>query len=161
MKTFTYIIIAIVAVSIIAGFFILGTPQAERMRRFDGQQVENLQSIQGMIINYWQAKEKLPVSLTSLIDEIQGVYPPIDPETKTEYDFSIIDEKNLTFELCAEFKTSNPDLANPQTPDRLGINPVIGKPIAQDWNWQHGVGLACFERTIDPDQYPPFNKTRN
>jgi hypothetical protein len=33
----------------------------------------------------------------------------------------------------------------------------VGKPI-QD-NWQHGAGQQCFDRTIDPQRYPPFQKT--
>lgn len=155
MKLFSYIVIAVVGISIIAGFFVLGTPKEERMRRFDSQRISDLQTIQWQVINYWQAKGKLPESLSTLVDETQGVRPPIDPETGTAYEYKIIDEEKLTFELCANFKTQNSaSEAEDVAKSSRSYGPYGPEPV--NWNWQHGADRTCFERTIDPDTYKPF-----
>ncbi len=157
MKVFNYTIILIVAASIIAGFFVLGTPKEERMRRFDETRVSNLQDIQWQVINYWQAKSELPKDLSQLINQTQGVRPPVDPETGAAYEYKILDAKKLTFELCADFKTLSSDKVDSTTKPRsvYEAEPYPPPPIVGDinWNWQHGVGRTCFERTIDPDLY--------
>ncbi|MEK7138362.1 MAG: hypothetical protein AAB787_02520 [Patescibacteria group bacterium] len=155
MKLFSYIIIAVVAIAIIAGFFVLGTPQAERMRKFDDIRVNNLQEIQWQVIGYWQTKKVLPDNLDLLINETQGTRPPVDPETAVAYEYEIITEKDLTFELCATFKTDN---STDQSSTKEGRTDVVYMPYGPgdaSWNWQHGLGRACFERTIDPDLYKP------
>lgn len=156
MKLFTYLIIAVVAVSIIAGFFILGTPQAERMRRFDDTRVGDLQNLQYQIIGYWQNKGKLPESLDALVDQTQGTRPPVDPETAAAYEYKIIRDKKLTFELCANFSTENVSAGSENPIDVTRPAPVYGpkggEPV--EWNWQHKIGQTCFERTIDPDFFP-------
>lgn len=153
MKLFTYFIIAVVAIAIIAGFFVLGTPQAERMKKFDNLRVNNLQDIQWQVINYWQTKKTLPDNLDLLINETNGTRPPVDPETGESYSYKVVDAKKLTFELCANFKTESL-VDDPKTIE----NGVVSLPYGPgdiNWNWQHGVGNVCFERTIDPDQYKP------
>jgi len=154
MKLFSYFIIAVVAIAIIAGFFVLGTPQAERMRKFDNLRVNNLQDIQWQVINYWQTKKTLPDNLDLLINDTNGVRPPVDPETGESYSYKIIDAKKLTFELCANFKTES--IVN-QSSTKEGRTDVVYMPYGPgdvNWNWQHGIGQTCFERTIDPALYP-------
>src|SRR3989344_3807418 len=56
--------------SIAAGFNVLGTPQSQRMLRYDSQKVSDLQNIQWEIINYWQQKGVLPTTLAELKDPI-------------------------------------------------------------------------------------------
>jgi len=152
MKTFTYIIIAIVAIAIVAGFFVLGTPQAERLKKLDDTRVSNLQDIQWQIINYWQTKKTLPENLDLLVNVTQGTRPPVDPETGESYSYKIVDQKKITFELCANFKTESLTANSGKTKS----TPVYGPygPVDINWNWQHGIGRSCFERTIDPDMYP-------
>lgn len=154
MKLFNYLIIGIVILAIVVGFFILSTPKSERLRRLDERRVSDLQSIQWQVINYWQTKNELPEGLSSLEDQTTGVRPPVDPETGLIYEYKIIPEKDLTFELCADFKTNSSSsidaknvLSRPMMPYEIGL---------EAWNWQHSAGHFCFERTIDPEQYPPF-----
>ena len=68
MKYFAYIIIAVVAAVIVTGFFFVGSPKEERMRRFDGERIQHLQQLQWNIIEYWQSKNKLPAKLADLND---------------------------------------------------------------------------------------------
>jgi len=148
IKIFTRLVIAIVAVIVIVGFFIAGSPFKQRLVRFDRERVNDLQMIQGQIVNFWINKEKLPASLNDLKDNISGFVAPVDPETGNPYEYRV--KGNLTFELCANFNfTSKEGAVNISAPayPRYGI----------EENWNHSAGRVCFERTIDPDIYKPKN----
>ncbi len=135
-KQFVLLIAIMALITVIAGFFIIGSPKSERLERLDAERVQNLSIIQSQIINYWQRKEQLPEQLSDLEDNISGYTVPTDPVTEQPYEYVIKNEETLTFELCASF-----DLDSQET---------IAKPRAEQ-NWQHGPGRTCFERTIDKE----------
>jgi len=144
----------IVVASLVAGFFIVGSPATQRSRRFDEQRVEDMQIIQNRIINYWTLKQKLPDSLDALTDTISGFSTPQDPETAQSYEYRIDDK--LTFELCAAFRTAT-------APSERRGGKLLSVPVApygqhrdaQNENWAHTAGRMCFLRTIDPELYKP------
>ena len=140
---------ALVLATIIAGFFIIGTPQELRKMKQDDRRVQDLQNLQWQIVNYWQQKETLPTSLEQLLDPISGATIPVDPVTGESYTYERTG--NQAFKLCATFAAEG-----------KATNPSIAKPIdmSMDENWQHGVGEKCFDRTIDPERYPPYPKVR-
>ncbi len=146
MKWFVWAVIVVVASSIIAGFFIIGSPKTERMRRFDDQRVSDLQNIQWQIVNFWQTKEYFPKDLNELKDDISGWSAPLDPETGKPYEYAINGE--LSFTLCADFS-----LENDEVPVELLRFPGGGAE-----NWAHPSGKHCFSRTIDPERYPAIEK---
>lgn len=154
MKFFVKTIVVLGGLAIIFGFYAAGSPQSERLRRFDERRINDLQNIQSQIIYYWQAKEKLPKSLNDLKNDISGFSLPADPQTNKPYEYKKTDI--LTFRLCANFQTSSQN-------DQNGIlkNKTIPLPLrpydAQE-NWTHKEGLVCFEKTIDPDFFPPLKK---
>ncbi len=147
---------ATVAVAIIAGFVVVGTPQEARLMRFDSHRVNNLQTIQWQIVNYWQQKQKLPTVLTEIEDPISGFRVPSDPQTGASYEYGA--SAPLQFELCATFATTgvNNDIyARTATPVEPGMSiPVKGGSTFD--SWAHDAGRVCFNRTIDPDRYPVF-----
>jgi len=136
----------VILVSIIASFFIIGTPAVQRERRFDEQRVEDLQTLQNQIINYWTQKEVLPQNLGVLEDSISGFAVPEDPESDLPYEYNIID--SLSFELCAIFKTSSDDFG----PTLKGVRAVSSYDSFQQ-NWSHEAERTCFMRIIDPELY--------
>jgi len=146
MKFFVYGIIAIVAAAIIAGFFVVGSPETARLGRFDIKRESDLGMIQGNGTYFWQSKQKLPESLEDLRDDLRGVIIPTDPETRVPYGFRILGERS--FELCATFSLPSQvsEVARPIEP--MGIRSA----------WEHGSGPTCFEWTIDPDFFPPIQK---
>lgn len=148
MRFFVWGVLLIVAAATIGGFFLVGSPFAERLRRFDDERASGLQTLQSQIIYYWQRKNILPQSLDDLRDPLSGFVPPVDPETQESYEYRATG--TLKFELCAAFKT-----ASNQTAELRGHPPVQaypgGKP-GQD-SWSHEAGRTCFERTIDPELY--------
>lgn len=150
MKVFTYVVIAAVAAAIIAGFFIVGSPKEERLRRFDEKRVQDLQNIQGAIVNYWQSKASLPANLDYLTDSISGFRAPVDPETGLPYTYEV--KGNLSFVICADF--SRPTLG--ETSSRPLVPKQVYRPDPYYYgpeSWVHGAGRTCFDRTIDPEIY--------
>lgn len=146
MKIFSRAIILIVIIGVIFGFYTIGSPQNQRLIRFDDRKISDLQNIQSQITNYWQSKQKLPVKLDDLNDTISGFMVPKDPQTGANYEYSVTG--TTTFKLCALFNSS----------DQNTNTNVIEKPMSLDSinnYWNHKAGNQCFSRAIDPALYPP------
>lgn len=157
MKYFTYLIILVVAVAVFAGFFIVGSPSEERLRRFDEKKLGDLQLIQGEVIYYWQSKQKLPGSLEELNDSIRGFIAPFDPQSGEAYEYNILGDLNFT--LCASFNREYRGAAY-NSPRVMPAKPPYpaSEALGNISNWDHAAGRTCFERTIDPDLYKPQNQ---
>ncbi|MDO8620413.1 MAG: DUF5671 domain-containing protein [bacterium] len=134
--------------AIVYGFIVMGSPSAQRSLRFDDQRLSELQSIQWQVVNFWQQKGRMPVTLTEMEDSISGWRVSVDPATKAPYEF-IPGEKN-TFKLCAVFERQSTSFSPSSTKPYPSV--IAGE------NWQHGVGRTCFDRTIDPEFYPPVKR---
>jgi hypothetical protein len=140
--------------TILAGFLIVGTPAQARLERFDAQKVQDLENIQSQVVNYWQAKEKLPATLDDLNNPLSYGPLPLDPQTGSSYEYSATGAHS--FELCASFNAESRGALNAY-PQAVMTSPTNGRAALGD-NWQHGSGHSCFDRTIDPSFYPPFTK---
>lgn len=146
---FDKLVIILVSVTVVSGFWIAGSPAQQRAIRLDDNRVSDLSSIQYQVIDYWQRKQILPKNLAELTNDISGFVAPKDPETSQDYSYRVTGPKS--FELCAVFTTSNTE--------QLGGKYPSTAPVRYDYeptNWSHGQGKVCFERTIDPDYYPPL-----
>ena len=141
--------VLLVALIFVGAFFIVGSPFKERMVRLDSQRINDLNNIQWQVINYWQTKETLPSALTDLKDSLSGFEAPLDPETKTAYEYRATGA--LSFELCATFGL-------PSQSQEAGYA-VTGPYNGEFDSWNHAAGRICFERNMDPDRYQPFEKT--
>lgn len=164
--------------AIIWSFMVMGSPAKQRLLRLDDRRIQDLQNIQWQVINYWQRKEKLPDDLKDLKDPLSGYSLPVDPDFEKgkvyEY-YRSEPTKNLKFELCATFSLSMPkgwqEYQNyygkggimPMATEDMAIsettsNMIYPYPVPGGTNesWDHEVGRTCFERTIDPELYPPF-----
>ncbi len=149
-KVLAWTLASVVLVSIVAGFFIIGTPSEQRARRFDEQRVGDLQVLQNQILNYWIQKQSLPVTLNILEDSISGFIVPKDPDSDASYEYVIVSP--LSFELCATFKTSTKDFKASYKGSRaFYVEPVSYGSFQQ--NWDHEAERTCFSRTIDPELY--------
>ncbi len=141
---------AVAILTVVAGFFIIGSPTDIRLMRLDDQKQNDLSNIQWQVVNYWQTKEILPSKLEDLSDPISGNIIPVDPQSGQPYVYTVTGAR--TFKLCAMFNREN----NVTTSQPMAYPAVKG---AIDENWKHGAGESCFDRTIDPTRYPPFSKT--
>lgn len=142
----------LVVVAVVSGFFIVGTPQTAREYRVDAERVSDLQSIQSQITNYYQLKRTLPQNLDALNDPLMYVMVPNDPDTGRPYAYQKTGD--LSFRLCATFtRESRPGQyrAYPATavaPYEKGVADI----------WEHRAGETCFERTVDPELFPPVTR---
>lgn len=139
---------ALVLATIIAGFFIMGSPAQVRLYRFDEQKVNDLQNIQWQLVDYWQRKQALPANLAELEDPISGWIAPQDPQSGDAYRYE--KTNNTAFKLCATFNAESQQ-QNSEAETLRAYGTIEG-------NFQHGAGEICFDRTIDPERYPPYDK---
>lgn len=149
-KYFAGVSAVIILIAIVGAFFIVGSPVTARLQQLDQQRVTDLQNIQYQVVNYWQRKGALPQSLVDLNDSISGYVAPVDPETRTPYEYSVKDATNPSFQLCATFKTVF-SANNPKTA------PMPAGYDIYSQNFDHPAGHFCFDRTIDQQIYPPLN----
>lgn len=148
-KTIGSVWALIVFISIVSGFFVIGSPVTQRKIRLDQEKISDLQSIQYQITNYWRQKERLPNKLSDLEDPLIGYIAPKDPENNVSYEYNLIADQSLSFELCANF--------NKETdPKFLQRNKKIAPYGLQNENWEHTSGRGCFRRDIDPELLPPY-----
>ncbi len=137
------IVLAALAViaAIVLGFVTVGSPKHQRAVRFDEERVGNLSSIQWEVLNHWQTKKVLPLSLAALEDDFSGFRVPVDPETGASYEYEVTGP--LSFELCATFALSNADTGS------TSETTVLRDPWGPDAAFVHDAGHVCFPRTID------------
>ncbi len=155
-KYFAWGTTAVVLISVVGAFFIVGSPATARLMQYDQQKISDLQETQYQIVNYWQSKEKLPNSLFDLKDPISGFMVPVDPQSGENYEYNIINAENLTFELCATFNKEGQDQ---YAQARMASGPSVPTKASME-NWKHGESRTCFERTIDKQLYPPLSQTK-
>jgi len=147
-KLIMWITIIVVAALVFGAFFIVGSPETNRTRKFDEQRLNDLQAIQWQVLDYYQTRGELPAELGMIEDDFDYFTLPQDPDTGEAYGYEIVGD--LNFNLCANFS-----LALDATTSGTGrdfVTPAYGFKGAG--SWEHEAGMQCFERTIDPEQYP-------
>jgi hypothetical protein len=151
------VVVSLLALAtVVAGFFIVGSPMSVRALRYDEQKVDQLRSIQYQLIDYWRVKQALPEHLDALKDPLTDTTVPTDPQTHAAYGYEKVSA--TSFKLCAIFNKPSPDTkGRGQYPTDIRYS---GPGGGADENWQHGVGDVCFERTIDPAKYPPITNPK-
>jgi hypothetical protein len=153
----------IVLAGIIWSFMVIGSPISQRQQRLDQRRIDDLQSIQWQVISYWQQKQVLPTSLSELQNPLSGAIVPQDPEFQKGKTYEYGVDGVRAFHLCATFTLPMPVgyiPGNSGEPyplkDRVAVPAPIGGTSA--YSWDHQSGRTCYQRTIDPDLYPPFPK---
>jgi hypothetical protein len=122
------VVTVVVAVAIVAGVFLLGSPAEERARRLDGRRVQDLSEISRAVDVYWTRRASLPATLQALRAETGADTTVTDPGTNAPYEFRAVEGPK--YELCAVFE------AESGASDR-----EVGAAF-----WSHRSGRQCFER---------------
>ncbi len=166
----------LVIFAVVYGFIVMGGPGSQRNLRLDQRRIEDLQSIQYQVINFWQQKEKLPVSLDEFKNPISSYMIPQDPEFEKglAYEYRVLNDlpatqAGKTFQLCATFALPIPKgyVENSKGGGVYGeIMPARDIAVSSmpypgggmNDSWDHQAGRTCFDRTIDPELYPPYPK---
>lgn len=127
--------------SIIWGFSVLGSPQNQRLLKYDEQKISNLTEINYQIENYWTEKSVLPDSLADLSGANEYFVAPTDPQNNSEYVYKKTGA--LSYEICATFNKASRGLENEKN------IPAVSKGTS----WNHPAGDYCFKETINPSLY--------
>ncbi len=135
----SWVIGVLIALTILAGFLIVGTPAHARLVLLDQGKVQDLQTINEEIISYWQGNQKLPVSLATL--SFDGISLPIDPQSGDSYSYQVTGK--LTYNLCAIFNGQS-------TTETIGSvsMPMIPAGSGVGESWGHTAGYNCFHLSI-------------
>ncbi len=162
-----------VVVAIVTGFMTIGSPAKQRLLRFDERRIQDLQSIQGQVVTYWQQKEILPENLAALASPLTGYSVPVEPEFESGKQYEYYVKGDLTFELCATFALPMPKGWREYSKGGIEPMPLVYEgrdgavssypypgPFGTNESWDHSEGRTCFERTIDTDIFQPFSKTQ-
>lgn len=136
-----WLTLILVLMSLVYGFYLIGTPEQARQELIDEKRVNDLTSIQSELLQYWRQKKQLPNNLDELTNPISGYKAPDDPVTKNPYRYKVLSA--YTFQLCSVFST----------PSETKTFYKINTDSDLNWNWAHPAGYYCFQRTIDPELY--------
>ncbi len=144
------------------GFSVIGLPKDQRLLKLDQKRRDDLNSLNYDIVSYWQQTKKLPDNFSDLNVLYSGMRNIKDPEfgLGKVYEYNILSEENLTYELCAEFSKPMP---------RGWVNGSSSTPYMglmerdtavymnnSDMNWEHEAGRQCFERKINTNFVKPL-----
>jgi hypothetical protein len=129
-RLFAVVSTAVVIGAVLAGLYVAGTPGVQRLERLDEQRVDDLAGYSRAVNAYWEKTERLPASLSALVDGVILRTLSRDPESETAYVYEVIDRNS--YRLCAEFAGANTESA----PDDF---------------WAHESGLQCFEFEVGND----------
>lgn len=171
----------IIAGSIALGLSLLGSPSTMRDLRDDNQREMDLSTINSQIISYYQSKGGvLPANLDDMSKGDPYAYRiPTDPKTKTAYKYEIVDagkpyvqgtvvnqEDFPAYKLCSNFALDGEADKRLQGVGGSGrvISPSL--PVYDSYYGgenrfdKHPAGEHCFEISIDPQRYPPYNPVK-
>lgn len=159
-KAIAIVSTVLVVASLVTAFAVFGSPTTVRKLRADNLRVSHLQSIQWQIINHYQQKGALPETIGAAQDPLSSYLTLNDPETGKPYVYEPTGK--LSFKLCADFLLDSQD-ADPKYGAYMtsGMDASISARYPGDGAndiWKHGPGTVCFDRTIDPDFYPVYEK---
>lgn len=136
-------LIAIVAAVVITHITVVGSPASQIKKANDLTRAYDLFDLQSGVINHYQETGLLPQNVDSFV-EFYGV--TADITTGIPYEYKIVSEDTLTFEVCAVFEA--PFTSKKQVTSSSDV-------IASSY-WDHPQGRHCFEDSIDTKKYPYY-----
>lgn len=127
----------VVAATLVAALWMLGSPLEQRQANIDGRRVDDLSDIAGLIDEHLLTHDALPEDLATLAEQPGRQLSIVDPVDGTPYDYEVTGAR--TYRLCAVFVT-----------DTSEIEAAVTRWPTQEWT--HGTGRHCFDRKAAPRQ---------
>ncbi len=116
-----------------AALFLVESPSEARDKKLDTQIINDFNSLEGGISQFYKNNSRLPENLQELKTEVVFITEEnlMDSQTEQAYRYKILN--NNEYELCAEFRTSNLD---------------DNQNIYRKTTWSHDKGDQCIKREI-------------
>ena len=119
-----------VLAAVVAGFWLLGSPNKQRLLALDEERIADLSQIARVLVDYVGNQDASPQPLPeTLPDSIQQAPDLIDPQTGEPYEYRRLSD--TVYELCANFAYDS------QTP-------LAGNLRSSPLQWAHPAGRHCF-----------------
>mgnify|MGYP001563284845 CR=1 FL=1 len=142
-RIFWRIIAGVIVIgSIVWGFAVLGLPRTQRLIKYDEQKVNDLQTINNQVENFYSTKGMLPENLQEMVSGNYNYYIT-QTDSQTQKPYGYVKTGETTYNLCAEFNKAL-SLRN-NTYSEYGGDGYV--------NWNHPAGHYCFSKTINPNIY--------
>lgn len=132
----------VLLLSIIAGFFVAGSPMHQRSIRFDEQRIQDLTTMQDTVLSYVQSKKTVP-SEQEFWKWMNTI--PTDPATDEKYTYT--KKSETAFAVCATFQNESEE-------DKSSVYMAPTGMYSEDVqlngsiDWIHPKGYYCFEREL-------------
>ncbi|PKL72582.1 hypothetical protein CVV26_01040 [Candidatus Kuenenbacteria bacterium HGW-Kuenenbacteria-1] len=135
-QIYFYGALLIIIATLISSIFFVESPQETRNKKQDYMVAEKIFNIKRAINSYYFSKKKLPENFEELLlgGFIQSENEIRNPKTKEKVEYKIISED--TYELCANFKTSN----------KNNHDEHYNYPNDQ---WFHDAGYQCIKKPVE------------
>jgi hypothetical protein len=95
------IVVLVVLGALGGGFYLIGPPAEERVRRLDMRRETDLQRLRLAADLYWTRNRRLPATLDELHKDAGTNIYARDPESNQPYGYTV--KGNDVYELCADF----------------------------------------------------------
>jgi hypothetical protein len=125
-------VIGLVALAVITGLVVMGSPGEARARRLDERRVADLRGITRATDLYRSRHDRLPGSLQELARDPEVSVHVRDPATGESYEYQVKGPK--TYAVCARFERADPDSSHQEL-----------ESVPED-GWRHAAGRQCFQR---------------
>lgn len=130
--------IVVVASTIVASLWVMGSPSAQRQANLDGRRVDDLSHIERLLDDHMSTHDTLPPDLAMLAEQPGRRLSIVDPVDGTPYGYQVTGAR--TYRLCAVFAT-----------DTARVPATAGAWRAEEW--AHGKGRHCFDRRLKPQRH--------
>lgn len=127
----------VVALTLVAAAWVLGSPSVQRQANLDGRRVDDLSRIDRLLDDHLSTHDALPPDLATLANRPGRHLSIVDPVDGTPYAYQVTGARS--YRLCAVFVTDTSEIA------------ATAGPWHAD-TWTHGKGRHCFDRTAKPLQ---------
>jgi hypothetical protein len=143
LKIFFISSLTIVVVVFIASFFVVESPAEARNRKLDDEVINNFNAINNCADLYYRGQKQLPADFAAMKSYCPYLLEVNLKDSQTGQAFSYAVTGTTTFEICANFRTSNIGVKN---------NPAAAFPAGPDANLNfHEAGYQCLKGQV----YPP------
>lgn len=137
LKIFLISTLSAIVIVFVASFFVAESPAVARDRRFDDQVINSFYAISNCVGTYYSETQKLPDGFSVLLEDNCNLTTDNlkDAQTGQAFDYQITG--TTTYEICANFRTSNIGKAN--------ISPATAPTVTGYNGSAHNAGHQCLK----------------
>jgi type II secretory pathway pseudopilin PulG len=142
LKIFFIASLAVVAVVFVASFFVVESPAQARERKLDEEIINNFGNIYQCVDQYYRETQKLPTDFAAMQADCTYLTADNLKDSQTGQAFVYSTIGTTTYQICANFRTSNVGKAN-----NFGMNypAAVGSGSSS-----HNAGYQCLKNQVYP-----------